>query len=59
MYYSWIPVKVAFHDLLLYLQGRQKKKNLTHGRCFCGRRYFSKIMLENYWCSTYSVHHYQ
>lgn len=23
MYYSWIPVKVAFHDLLLYLQGRQ------------------------------------
>lgn len=26
MYYSWIPVKVAFHDLLLYLQGRQKKK---------------------------------
>lgn len=27
MYYSWIPVKVAFHDLLLYLQGRQKKKN--------------------------------
>lgn len=26
MYYSWIPVKVAFHDRLLYLQGRQKKK---------------------------------